>query len=143
MTARVIWGPLKYPDPHAHDPLPRGATAYDAHDAGHGTAHTPGQTAQGQAATPDRGGHGAAHGAHGSHHDETGDLTGREIAILMPLAVAVIVLGVMPAPVLRSMLRPVQALRTPATGIEPPSLASETPSGAGSASVASSPQAAE
>jgi NADH-quinone oxidoreductase subunit M len=100
MTARVIWGPLKYPDPHAHDALPHGAAAYAAH--GH-AAH--GQEDQGQAATATR-----------KYHDPgTGDLTGRETAILVPLAVAVIVLGVMPTPVLRSMLCPVQALRTPVT----------------------------
>jgi NADH-quinone oxidoreductase subunit M len=100
MTARVIWGPLKYPDPHAHEALPHGAAAYAAH--GH-AAH--GQEDQGQAATTTR-----------KYHDPgTGDLTGRETAILVPLAVAVIVLGVMPTPVLRSMLRPVQALRTPVT----------------------------
>jgi NADH-quinone oxidoreductase subunit M len=87
MTARVIWGPLKYPDPHAHD-------------AGH-APH--GQSDQGQAATTTR-----------NYHDSgTGDITGRETAILVPLAIAVIVLGVMPTPVLQSMLRPVQALRTP------------------------------
>jgi len=99
MTARVIWGPLKFPAPHSHDPLPRGAIAYDAHGGGHAY----GQTAHGQAAA-----------AHSPAHDETGDLTAREIGILVPLALAVVVLGVMPTPVLDSMLRPVQALRTPA-----------------------------
>ena len=116
MTARVIWGPLKYPDPHAHDPLPRGATAYDLHGGpGHATAA---QNAGGRAAAP-------VHGGHGYHaHDETGDLTGREVAILLPLAVAVIALGVVPAPVLDSMLRPVQALRTPASGVRQPAVVS-------------------
>src|SRR3954467_13413697 len=33
MTARVIWGPLKFPTGHAHDPLPHGAALYDAGDA--------------------------------------------------------------------------------------------------------------
>jgi len=113
MTARVIWGPLKVPHPHAHDPLPRGATAYDARGAGHAAA----TASQGQAATPEA-------GAQRYHQDETGDLTGREIAILLPLAVAVIVLGVMPTPVLDSMLRPIQALRTPATTVQPRPLAS-------------------
>jgi NADH-quinone oxidoreductase subunit M len=92
MTARVIWGPLKFPAPHSHDPLPRGAIAYDAHGGGHAT--------RGQAAAAD--------------DAETGDLTGREIGILLPLALAAIVLGVMPTPMLDSILRPVQALRTPA-----------------------------
>jgi NADH-quinone oxidoreductase subunit M len=108
MTARVIWGPLKYPDPHAHEPLPRGATAYDAGAGGHVTAHATSHTAQGQGA----GVHSPATGRR-YQHDETGDLTGREFAILLPLAVAVIVLGVFPSPVLDSMLRPVQAIRTP------------------------------
>ena len=89
MTARVIWGPLKFPDPHAHDPLPRGAAAYDAQAS---TAH---------------------------HHPEDADITGREVGILLPLAVVVIVLGVMPAPMLDSMLRPVQALRTTTPAVQP------------------------
>jgi L-ribulokinase len=49
----------------------------------------------------------------------TADITGREVAILLPLALAAIVLGVMPAPALDSMLRPVQALRTPAPLVQP------------------------
>ena len=93
MTARVIWGPLKYPAPDAHG------------------AHGSGPTAQ--AATPD------APGGRHYHDDAKGDITAREIAILLPLAVAVIVLGVMPTPVLDSMLRPVQALRTPAPVVPP------------------------
>lgn len=91
MTARVIWGPLKFPDFHAHGHA----------DAAH--AH------------PTAGRH--------YHPDETADLTGREIAILLPLAVAVIVLGVMPTPMLDSMVRPVQALRTPATAVQLPLVA--------------------
>ena len=101
MTARVIWGPLKFPDPHAHDQvhLPRGPAVYDAHSA---RPHS--QADHGRAATTRH------------YHDPgTGDITGRETAILVPLALAVVLLGVMPTPVLRSMLRPVQALRTPAT----------------------------
>ena len=75
--------PLKFPDPHAHDPLPRGAAVYDA---------------QGRHYHDDR--------------DGATDITGREVAILVPLALAVVLLGVMPTPVLDSMLRPVQALRS-------------------------------
>ena len=96
MTARVIFGPLKFPDPHAHDPLPRGAVAYDA--AG---------PAAGQGGGRDQSPSGPRY-----HHDETGDLTGREIGILLPLAAAVLVLGFVPTPLLDSLLRPVQALRT-------------------------------
>ena len=98
MTARVIWGPLKVPDPHAHDPLPRGAAAYDA---------------QGGGAT--------------GHHHEDSDITGREVSILLPLAVVVIALGVVPSPVLDSMLGPVQALRTPAPVIQPPGQVAAAP----------------
>jgi NADH-quinone oxidoreductase subunit M len=75
MTARVIFGPLKYPAPHAH-------------------GHDP------------------------SHHD-TADITGREVALLLPLAAAVVLLGVIPGPVLESMLRPVQALRTSNPIVQP------------------------
>jgi NADH-quinone oxidoreductase subunit M len=105
MTARVIWGPLKFPhghDPgHGHEALPRGATAYDAHGGGHA-----GQTQEdrGQAATTSR----------HYHADPTGDLTGREMAILVPLAICVVLLGFFPTPMLDSILRPIQALRTPA-----------------------------
>jgi NADH-quinone oxidoreductase subunit M len=98
MTARVIWGPLKVPDPHAHDPLPRGAAAYDA---------------QGEAAT--------------GHQHDGADITGREVGILLPLAVAAIVLGVVPVPVLDSMLRPVQALRSSAPAVQPQLQVAATP----------------
>jgi len=96
MTARVIWGPLKYPHGHGGDhghgerPLPRAAAAYDAH------------------------------GAESHPVDGTRDLTGRELAVLAPLAVAVVLLGVMPTPVLDSMLRPIQAIRTPASAMQQP-----------------------
>jgi NADH-quinone oxidoreductase subunit M len=100
MTARVIWGPLKFPSGHGHDQshesLPRGATAYDAHGGG--------QEDRGQAATTSR----------HYHADPTGDLTGREMAILVPLAICVVLLGFFPTPMLDSILRPIQELRTPA-----------------------------
>jgi NADH-quinone oxidoreductase subunit M len=101
MTARVIWGPLKVPDAHAHEPLPHGAAVYDAGAARpHASA---GQHDQGHAAATSR----------HYHEDSTGDLTGREIGILLPLALAVVLLGVMPTPLLDSVLSPVQALLTP------------------------------
>jgi NADH-quinone oxidoreductase subunit M len=40
-----------------------------------------------------------------------GDITGREVLILTPLALAVVVLGILPAPVLRSLERPCNAIR--------------------------------
>jgi NADH-quinone oxidoreductase subunit M len=90
MAARVIWGPLKVPDAHSHEPLPHGAAVYDVHSARPSTATT-------------------------KHYygDDTGDLTGREIGILVPLAVAVVVLGVAPTPLLDSLFGPVQSILTP------------------------------
>ena len=87
MTARVIFGPLKYPGSNGgHD---------DAHGHGHG------QQSHGQAAD-----------AHAGHHgDAAGDITGREIGILVPLAVAVLVLGVYPTPLMRSWQPVVENLR--------------------------------
>jgi NADH-quinone oxidoreductase subunit M len=79
MTARVIFGPLKAP----------GITD-DGHGA-HGHGHS--QSGQGQAATAD----------HDSHAALSTDLNGREIAILVPLAVVVLWLGFYPAPVIKSM----------------------------------------
>ena len=135
MTARVIWGPLKTPAHDdgtghvaAHGQTPGGGGSSEAGhvekrgnvvvigggpgSAADGTSHAGMQTAvgqadQGQAASPDR-----SHAGHG-HGDEPGDLTPREIAILVPLALAVLYLGIYPMPVLRSMLRPVNEIRAP------------------------------
>ena len=65
---------------------------------------------------PDVGGHG--HGAgdsHGGHsHDERpGDIGFREISILVPIALAVIVLGVKPGLIIDRMLGPIEAIRAP------------------------------
>ena len=77
MAARVIWGPLKTPAvDHAHD-----------HE----------QTAAGQTASPGHDHHG--HDDHGA----PGDINGREIAILVPLAVLVVGLGLMPNLVLKTI----------------------------------------
>ncbi len=81
MAARVIWGPLKVPEVHGLG----NAHAEDTHGAGKHGAHDKG----------------------GSH----GDITGREIAILVPLAIAVIVLGVKPGLVMDRMLGPAQQAR--------------------------------
>ena len=45
------------------------------------------------------------------HHDAKTDIGTREIAILVPIAVAVILLGVMPSGMMNSILGPVQDLR--------------------------------
>ena len=50
------------------------------------------------------------------------------MGILIPLAEAVVVLGVLPTPMLDSILRPIQALRTPAVATSPrPRLADAAP----------------
>lgn len=86
MAARVIWGPLKTPDPHAHGaPHP---AAVEETSGGHDTA---------------------------SHHDHAtpGDINGREIAILVPLAVAVFALGFFPKPLMDTLKGPLDRLTTP------------------------------
>lgn len=105
MLARVIWGPLKTPVLHGH-----GAAAAVGHTA-HGTAI--GQADQGQTSSP-------GHGSDGPRDDDTpGDIGPREIAILVPLALAVIVLGVKPGIVMDSLLKPVQSIRTAVAPIMP------------------------
>jgi len=46
------------------------------------------------------------------HHEPVGDLNAREILTLTPLAIAVIWLGVYPTPLLNSLLKPLQDLRS-------------------------------
>lgn len=87
MAAKVIWGPLKVPAVE------------------HG--HEPSQTDQGQAATPEPS-HGHDAPAHGKRH--TNDLTPREMTILVPIALAVVLLGVLPNTILTSILAPIQAI---------------------------------
>jgi NADH-quinone oxidoreductase subunit M len=81
MLARIIFGPLKFPQ--AHD----------------GDAHAP-----------------ADHGHGGDVHYDTksNDIGFREISILVPIAIAVIVLGVVPTSLLKPMLGPVELIRNPA-----------------------------
>jgi NADH-quinone oxidoreductase subunit M len=90
MTARVIWGPLRVPV---------------IHEEGQGDKGTRGQVDVGQGATP---GHHAGHG-----HEEPADLNGREVAVLVPIAVLVVVLGVVPNIVLKPIAGPVELLRQP------------------------------
>jgi NADH-quinone oxidoreductase subunit M len=82
MLARVLFGPLKFPQPH------------DDH---------------GQ----------AAHADHGHDEPKLNDIGGREIAILVPLAIAIVVLGVLPTSLLKPMLGPVDLIRNPAAIIAP------------------------
>lgn len=92
MTARVIFGPLKVP-------------ALDGHGHGHS------QEDQGQAATPD-------HGGHSSHPSHPGDISLREISVLVPIALAIVILGVKPGVITDRMLGPVQDVRRPLINAE-------------------------
>jgi len=59
-------------------------------------------------------GHGDSHGdSHGAAHATPGDINGREIGILIPLAICVVVLGVAPNFVMKSMQAPIDDLRQP------------------------------
>jgi len=69
---------------------------------------------------PEAHGHGeqGAHAGHGDHHGHHGhvvknDINLREIGLLTPIAVAVIVLGVLPSPVMKSMVAPIAVLKQP------------------------------
>ncbi len=85
LAASVVFGPLKVPTDH-----------------GHGTS----------------GAHSSAHSVgHGDSHGHTpvvkNDIGAREITVLAPIAVLVIVLGVLPSFVLQSMKAPLEELRVP------------------------------
>jgi NADH-quinone oxidoreductase subunit M len=83
MVARVIWGPLRTP------------------------ALQHGQADQGRAAT-------AGHGDNDDNDDRTpGDIGRREIAILVPIALAVVLLGVFPNSVLKTILPSSQLVQKP------------------------------
>jgi NADH-quinone oxidoreductase subunit M len=56
--------------------------------------------------------HGDSHDSHG-HDDTPGDIGPREIGILIPLAIAVLWIGVYPSGILRSMVGPIQEMRQP------------------------------
>ena len=87
MAAHVIWGPLKTP---GHED--------DDHGSGHGSDHGA-----------------VAHGEPAAAAALPTDIGGREIAILVPLALAVIILGVKPNIVLQTIEQPAQALLRAAT----------------------------
>jgi NADH-quinone oxidoreductase subunit M len=54
-------------------------------------------------------------GGHGGHDDAPGDIGAREITILIPLAIAVVWLGVYPTPLLHSLNIPVGQMQAPLT----------------------------
>jgi NADH-quinone oxidoreductase subunit M len=101
MLARVMFGPLKFPQPHA-----------EGHTA-HGDVH--GQADQGQGATSDDS---HAEHAHEIHYStKSNDIGAREISILVPFAIVIIILGVVPTSLLKPMLGPVELLRNPTAAI--------------------------
>jgi NADH-quinone oxidoreductase subunit M len=57
-----------------------------------------------------------AHG-HDPHVSSAEDIGGREVAILVPLAIVVIILGVAPAGMMKSILKPVQQIQTPIVNV--------------------------
>ena len=99
MVARLVFGPLKLPNVH-HE----------------GDQVDESQADESQAVDPDAG-----------HHAKPLDLTGREIAILTPLAVLVVVLGVLPTPVLDSIRPGVQAAQLPADAVPADAVPADAP----------------
>lgn len=102
MTAKVIFGPLKFPGGHGDD----------AHAGGHG--HAEGNQADAH--------HETAHGStENADHPATlpRDLSAREISILVPLALAAVVLGVRPGIVMDTTAGEVNQLRTAAVAPAP------------------------
>jgi NADH-quinone oxidoreductase subunit M len=97
MLARVLFGPLKFPQTHEGE----GHTA-------HGDVH--GQADQGQGAV-------AEHAAAPHYDTKSNDIGAREIAILVPLAIAILVLGVVPTSLLKPMLGPVDLIRNPTAAL--------------------------
>jgi NADH:ubiquinone oxidoreductase subunit 4 (subunit M) len=65
---------------------------------------------------PEIAGHGhagAEHVTHAGHESHPGDINLREISILVPIALAIVILGVKPGVVTDRMLAPVQEIRKP------------------------------
>jgi NADH-quinone oxidoreductase subunit M len=80
-----------------------------------GPLKTPQHSSADSHATAD--GHSSTHSPSAGAHS---DLDGREMSILIPLALAVVLLGVVPTPVLRSMLKPLRDLRSPVSSVNQP-----------------------
>jgi NADH-quinone oxidoreductase subunit M len=116
MTARVIFGPLKFP-----------GYVVDAHGHAHDTAHGHGAHA----------GAGQSTGMNDDHgHGGSTDINAREIGLLLPLAVAVILLGILPNSVLKTVERPLQLINTPLRGDLPTAAAPQAAPPLGIASAA-------
>jgi NADH-quinone oxidoreductase subunit M len=130
MAARVIFGPLKTPAVHAeghgdahHDPekLKPGANADLAADA-------PSDQQPDAMTRHDAHGHGG-HGHGDDHGGAPGDLNGREIAILLPLAALVLLLGVRPNIVLKTIEQPIQQITRASEPVAGPTNVALAPSG--------------
>jgi len=57
--------------------------------------------------------HAEGHGEHAAHEPPPGDIGAREISVLIPIAIAIVALGVKPGWVIDGMLGPVQEIRRP------------------------------
>lgn len=90
MVGKIVWGPLREPAGHA--------SHAHGHDHAHSGAHS--------------GAHGADHKHAGGHDAHAGhlppDLTRREIMVLAPLALACVVLGVLPTPMMKTLEPPIR-----------------------------------
>ncbi|MDX2147349.1 MAG: NADH-quinone oxidoreductase subunit M [Planctomycetota bacterium] len=82
MLGVIVWGPLVLPHGHGHD-------GHGSGGHGHASKHEPGKHDSKHDGKHDTGGH-------DSHGGLPTDLSGREIGILVPLAILCIVLGVYP-----------------------------------------------
>lgn len=121
MTAKVIFGPLKFPAAHEHGHL-EGNQA-DAHTGAHAAASVHagrhGGAVTTTTATFESHGHGSKENA---DRPETlpRDLNAREISILVPLALAAVILGVRPNIVMDTTASEVEQLRIAATAPSTP-----------------------
>jgi NADH-quinone oxidoreductase subunit M len=73
-----------------------------------GPLKVPGHHTAGDTSAPDHEDH-----AHDPHISSVNDINGREVAILVPIAVVCILLGVVPNGVMKSILKPVQQIQQP------------------------------
>jgi NADH-quinone oxidoreductase subunit M len=105
MVAKVIWGPLKVPDAHSPTDASPGIPALSP---------SPGTPGEGRGE-----GSGSDEGRGQRSHPPRNDINAREMAILSPIAIAVVILGLWPNPVLKSLDQPLKDLRQPAKIVQP------------------------
>jgi NADH-quinone oxidoreductase subunit M len=109
MVGKVVWGPLKEPAGHGHH-----GGDHHGHAHGHAAAAAVAGSQRGQHGGADGGSHGDSHAGretgHGEDEREHGhaqhlpaDLTAREIGILAPIALACLLIGVQPWPLLKAI----------------------------------------